>query len=352
MKKLLIYGANGYTAGLIIRFSDNYGIKPIIAGRNAEKIEAIAKEYELEYKVFDLSDLDVIENALSDIDVVLHCAGPFMYTAKNMMTACINTKTHYLDITGEITVFERGARMGEAAKEAGIMLMPGTGFDVVPTDCMAAYLKEQMPDATHLELAFGATKTGLSHGTAKTMVENLGESGAIRKEGKITRVPIAYKTRKIPFGKKELLTVTIPWGDVSTAWYTTGIPNIMTYMATSPAMHKQMKRSKYINWLLKTKWMKNALKKRIEKRPAGPDDERRDSTRSLVWGEVRNAKGETIQAKMVGPEGYTITAHMALNIARRALNDHAPKGFQTPAGAYGHELILEMEGVQRELIEL
>lgn len=348
MKKLLLYGANGYTAGLIIRFAEKYDIQPILAGRNESKIKTLAEEHKLDYRIFGLDETSAIQDALKDIEVVLHVAGPFIYTAKPMMEACIQTKTHYLDITGEIEVFEMGASYDEKAKAAGIMLMPGTGFDVVPTDCMAAYLKQKMPDATHLELAFGATKTGISHGTAKTMVENLGGKGLIRKDGKITAVSVAHKTRRIPFSAGEIFAISIPWGDVSTAYYTTGIPNIITYMAGGEAMYKQMKKVRYLGWLLNRRWLKNALKKRIDQRPAGPDDERRATTHCLVWGEVRNDKGATKAARMIGPEGYTLTAHLSLIIAKKVLSGNAPVGFQTPAGAYGADLVLELEGTNRE----
>ena len=54
---------------------------------------------------------------------------------------------------------------------------------------------------------------------------------------------------------------------------------------------------------------------------------------------------------MQGPEGYTITALAALNIAQKILDGNFKTGFQTPAKAYGADLVLEIEGVQRQDIE-
>ena len=131
--------------------------------------------------------------------MVLHCAGPFSRTARPMVEACLRNKKHYTDITGEIAVFEACAALDKKAQEAGIMLMPGVGFDVVPTDCLAKHLKGRLPTATRLSLAFYGVGR-LSHGTQATMIMNIGKGGAIRRDGKITGVPAAWKTREIDFG--------------------------------------------------------------------------------------------------------------------------------------------------------
>ncbi len=344
----LLYGANGYTGDLIARLAGTYGLSPILAGRSEHKIRPLAEELGYDYRIFDLSDSTAMDKALGEVPVVLHAAGPFERTARPMMEGCFRTGTHYLDITGEITVFEMGRRLDKKAKEAGILLMPGTGFDVVPTDCMALHLKEQLPDATELKLAFSALGGGVSHGTATTMAENLGESGAVRKDGKIIRVPTGHKTRWVPFQEKERFCMTIPWGDVSTAYYTTGIPNIETYMGIAPSSYKYVKLQRYFGWLLRSSLVRNFVKSRIDKRPAGPSEEQRKNSKSLVWGMVRNEGGEERQARFSGPEGYTLTAHMSLIITKRVIEGQAPAGFQTPAAAYGADLIMELEGTQRQ----
>ena len=121
------------------------------------------------------------------------------------------------------------------------MLMPGVGFDVVPTDCMAKYLKDRLPDATNLELAFASIGGKFSHGTAMTMAEGLGEGGAARVNGKITKEPLGKKGMWVDFGLKKLFVMSIPWGDVSTAFFTTGIPNIQTYTGASEKTFKLLK---------------------------------------------------------------------------------------------------------------
>jgi short subunit dehydrogenase-like uncharacterized protein len=265
-----------------------------------------------------------------------------------MMEACLRTGTHYLDITGEIAVFEMGYHFDSKAKEAGVMLMPGAGFDVVPTDCLALYLKNLLPDATHLRLAFGTSGGGVSHGTAMTMAENLGEKGAVRQDGKIVRVPLGHKTLRFPADGKSFFAMTIPWGDVSTAYHTTGIPNIEVYMSVAPSAWKWVKWSHYFNWLLRTEFVKNLARHKIWKRPAGPSDAKRADGRSYLWGEVRNEKGQTRQATLTTPEGYTLTAMTSLLILKKVLSSNFKSGFQTPAGAYGEGLILEAGSTERQ----
>ena len=350
MQQFLLYGATGYTAGLIIRFAQQYDLQPIIAGRDEAKISKIVNEHHLSYRVFGLADIDEIVKNIKDVKVVLHCAGPFMFTAKPMMEACLKAGVHYLDITGEISVFEMAARYDEKAKAANILMMPGVGFDVVPTDCMATFLKSKMPDATHLELAFAGLGGGLSHGTALTMVEGLGQGGAVRENGKIIRKPLGHKAKVIPFAEKPMFCMTIPWGDVSTSFHSTGIPNIEVYSATNPKGYKWIRMQKYFNCFLKLEFVENIARKKVKAAPAGPSDSRREKSQMQVWGKVINAAGKSLEATWMGPEGYTFTAHAALLITQKVLNGNYKIGFQTPSRLYGQDLSMEISGTSRNII--
>jgi short subunit dehydrogenase-like uncharacterized protein len=343
---ILIYGANGYTAELITRLALEEGATPTLAGRNESKVKAMAEELRFTYRVFGLDDPAEVDEGLADISVVLHCAGPFSRTAQAMAEACIRTKTHYLDITGEIAVFEAMAALGSRAKTAGIMLMPGTGFDVVPSDCLAAHLKSRMPDAVDLELAFQAVGKP-SRGTANTMIEGLADGGMIRKDGKMTPVPSAMETRMMDLGRGEVSVMTIPWGDVSTAFYSTGIPNIKVFMAASPGLQKSAKLGRYLGWILNSGFVQAQMKKKIQSGPAGPNDLERSKGESLLWGKVTNAAGDTMESRLRTVEGYTLTALTAWEIAKRCAAGNVTPGFQTPSMAYGADFILEFEGSDR-----
>ena len=348
--KILIYGANGYTGKLIIEEAQKQNLTFEIAGRNAETIQNLADHYQIAYKVFGLSDENVVAEQIKEYKAVIHCAGPFIHTAKFMMHACILAKVHYLDITGEIPVFELGAKLGLKAKEAGMVLMSGCGFDVVPTDCMAAYLKNKLPDATHLQLGFATFGSRVSHGTALTMIENLGRTGAVRKDGKITPVPTAFKGQDIPFkADKSRFAMTIPWGDVSTAYYSTGIPNIETYMSTAPKTFKRMQwMDTYFKWLMKMDMVKNYLRKKVKKMPAGPNAKELSEGYVMIWGKAWNDENKHVEARINSPEGYKLTAMCAVEICKRVINDASLSGYLTPTLAFGQNLLTEVSGAQFE----
>lgn len=346
--KILIYGSYGYTGDLIARFAKEDAVDVVLSGRNAERLREQAERYGLEYVPADLSDPESIRAALRDANVVIHCAGPFAHTYETMARACLDTGTHYTDITGEAEVYEGLWAMDEEAKRAGIMLLPGTGFDVVPSDCLAAHLKSRCPEATHLELAFRGRGGGISHGTAKTMAENFHRGGTIRRDGKLENVPTAWKTRMIDFGDgRPAHCMSIPWGDVVTAYRSTGIPNIMVYTGVPQRPARMLKLARPLLPLLAMGPIQNMIKKRIEAAPAGPDDDARATAYNELWGEAKAADGQTAVSRLRTPEGYTLTARMALSVAQKIRDGQHTPGFQTPATAYGKDLILELAGTER-----
>jgi short subunit dehydrogenase-like uncharacterized protein len=339
MRNLLIYGANGYTGQLICEVAAKQGLQPILAGRNEQSVSAMAQSFGWAYRIFPLDTVEGIKANLLGIDVVLHCAGPFRFTAKNMLQACLDAGVHYLDITGEIEVFALAESLNEKAKAKNIMLMPGTGFDVVPTDCMALMLKEKMPGATQLELAFVTLGGQISHGTAMSMVAKLGEGGACRKDGKLTKEPLGKMGRRLVVNGREMFVMSIPWGDVFTAYHTTGIGNIRAYTGVPEKAFYLMKLQVLFNPLLRAEAVRNWLRKKIDSRPAGPSPEKRAKAKSFIWGEVTNAKGEKINHSYWVNEGYTLTAATAVAIAQKVLQNDWKPGYQTPAGCYGSGFI-------------
>jgi short subunit dehydrogenase-like uncharacterized protein len=345
----LLYGSNGYTGRLIVERAVAAGLRPRLAGRSPE-VAAQAAEHGLEHRVFALGDAAALASALEGVPVVLHAAGPFAHTATPVVEACLRGKTHYLDITGELGVFEAIAARDAEARDAGVMLLPGAGFDVVPTDSLAAHLKRRLPSATRLRLAFRALGGGVSRGTATTMVENAGRGGAVRRGGRIVPVPAAWRTRTVHFGfgSRPTEVTTIPWGDVATAYHSTGIPDIEVYTRMSAGQRRALAATRNLGWLLGSAPVQRLLKGRVRARPAGPSPEAREKGVSLVWGEVEDAEGNRASARMRTPEGYTLTAMTAVAAVQRVLGGDAPAGFRTPSLAWGPDWILELEGVERE----
>lgn len=334
----MIYGANGYTGELIAREAVRRDQRPILAGRSLEKIQPLANELGLEARAFTLNDTHHAAGQIQGCHLLLNCAGPFSATAEPMINACLQAKAHYLDITGEIAVFELAQSLNKQAERAGIVVCPGVGFDVIPTDCVAAALKQAMPDATHLTLGFD-TRSGFSPGTAKTSVEGMAQGGKVRRNGVITSVPLAYKVRRIDFGDGEKTAMTIPWGDVSTAYHTTGIANIEVFLPGSPALIAGAKRANYIRPLLGIRWVQNLIKARIGKSVKGPDENKRASMPTYVWGEVSNARGERKTARIRTANGYSLTITGSLTVVDYLLTNQPAAGTYTPAGLLGPELV-------------
>ena len=340
----IIYGANGYTGKLMAEEAVRRGLQPILAGRDAAAVTALANELGLNSKVFPLDDIAGIRDAIHATRLVLHCAGPFAVTAEPMIEACLAEGVHYLDITGEISVFEHAHSRDQEARRADVVLLPGVGFDIVPTDCLASSLVEALPAATQLRLAFEMTG-GPSRGTAKTGIEGLGSGGWVRRDGKLKQVPMAWKTRKIPFAHGERLGVTIPWGDVYTAFISTGIPDIEVYISLPPPLIAWLRRLRWLQPLLGLAPLQALLKSRVDSKPVGPSEQVRKDSYGELWGEVRSADGRTLSATMTTPNGYDVTVSAALGIVEYLLENAVEGGYYTPSLLMGSGYAATLPGV-------
>lgn len=349
----MIYGANGYTGRLAARVAKERGFTPILAGRRAEEVEPLARELGFESRIFDLADPAVVARNLDGVAAVLHCAGPFSATSRPMLAGCLRARTHYLDITGEISVFEDIHSRTDEFKRAGIVVIPGVGFDVVPTDCLAAMLKRELPSATHLKLAFKSRHGKLSPGTSKTMVEGLPGGGRVRRDGRIVKVPAAYKIETIPFTEGLSATaVTIPWGDVSTAFHSTGIPNIEVFLGASDQQIKQMNMPGVVRWLIGLKPVQAIIKARIAKRVKGPTDEQRAQDETYLYGEAWDDGDGRVALRMRTREGYTLTAESGVTATIKVMTSGLAPGAYTPSKAFGAEYVLELEGTTLSRVAL
>ncbi|MBI5823517.1 MAG: saccharopine dehydrogenase NADP-binding domain-containing protein [Chloroflexi bacterium] len=348
MKKILVYGSYGYTGQLIVERAVKEGLSLILAGRDENQLRAQAKKYNLEYHSFSLDETAALDSALQEVDAVLHCAGPFVLTFRQMAEACIRNKKHYVDISGEIEGFEALAAMDEDAKRAGVMLLPGGGFDVVPSDCLIAYTAGKLSSATNLNLYIKGIGSGVSRGTARSGIENSHRQGRIRRDGKIVSVPNLWGVKDIDFGRGPSRLVSMGWGDVSTAYHSTGIPNVTVYMNFPKAMIQLMRLTRVAGSLLYTRAARNFIKWLIGIFFAkGPSRKQNEMGFSLIIAEVSDGT-KNVRAKLRTPEAYYLTALTSVEIMKRILSDDYKTGFQTPSKVYGADFILQFDGVQRE----
>jgi len=348
MKNFLVYGSYGYTGNLIVEQTVKEGLRPLLAGRDEKLLRAQAEKFGLEYRAFSIDNTAALDSALLEVDAVLHCAGPFVLTFRQMAEACIRTKRHYVDISGEIEGFEALAAMDEEAKRAGIMLLPGGGFDVVPSDCLIAHVAGKLAGATHLELYIKSIGSGVSRGTARSGIENSHRAGRIRRDGKIVSVPNVWDSKQVDFGRGSTRVISVGWGDVSTAYHSTGIPNVTVYMGFPAAMVNMMRLTRFVGPVLYTRTARDFMKWIIGKFLApGPSRKQNENGFSLMIAEVSDGK-QTVRAKLRTPEGYYLTALTAVEIIKHILSSDYKTGFQTPSKVYGADFILDFVGVTRE----
>lgn len=333
----MIYGASGYTGKLMAVQAVAEGKRVVLAGRNADSVRPLAEKLGVPWRAFPL-EKGKIDAGLKGMKLVLHCAGPFSQTSGPMVEACLNAGVHYLDITGEIEVFETIHRLANRAVEAKCVLLPGVGFDVVPSDCLAALLSAKVPGATDLELAF-ASHGAASPGTLKTAVEGFPEGGRIRRNGKIVRVPAAHETKQIRFSHRELSATSIPWGDVSTAFYSTGIGNITVYSAMPPKFATAMRRFRAVAPLIGFKPVQAFLKTMIEKKVKGPTEAQRLRGKMYLWGRATAPDGRMAEATLDVPEGYRFTVMSSLACVEKVLAGTPAPGVWTPSKAFGASFV-------------
>ncbi len=346
-KRILIYGANGYTGRLVADVAKARGLNPILGGRNRESVSAMAVELGLEHRVFSLDAPKAVDAGLAGVGVAIHCAGPFSRTALPMAEACLRAGTHYIDVTGEVEVFEALAARSEEAEAAGVMWMPGVGFDVVPSDCLAAHVAARCPDATTLRLAILGVGASMSHGTATTMVENLPKGTLVRDNGALVTRRAGTVSRAFDFGEGPRPAMAVPWGDLSTAWHSTGIPNIETYFAMPRRVIRAARVAGFFPWLLGSRPVQRLLKRRIDARPAGPNAEQRAAAHTILVIEAERPSGPPVRARLVTPNGYSLTADASVDIATRVLGGQWKPGFQTPSRIFGADYVLTLDGTSR-----
>lgn len=337
----LLYGANGFTGRWIAEEAVRRGHRAVLAGRNRQRIEELAGQLHCPARAFDLKEPARIAAQLTGTRAVLNCAGPFSRTAAPLIEACLAAGVHYLDITGEIDVIAAAAERHGDAVRAGVAVIPAVGFDVVPSDCLAAMLHRRLPDATRLELAFAGTGA-ISPGTAQTMLENLPRGGRVRIDGRIVPVPAAWKTKTVPFREGPRSTVTIPWGDVASAYLSTGVPNIEVYMAMPEVQIRWLRRFRPLLPLLRLPLPESLVRGVLRRFMLGPTSRPAGELRGSFWVQMANDRGETVQATLTTPGGYQLTVQTALASLERVLGGQVTPGFATPSRAFGDDFILSI----------
>lgn len=347
MSSVLVYGSYGFVGSLVAEEAIDRGLEVVLAGRDREELTAQVDDLERPGRRFDLEEPDVVTEAVdgAGADCVLNCAGPFSNTADPFVEACIRTGTDYVDITGEIPVIEGIAARDEAAREAGVTLLPAAAFSAVAMDCLAAHLTDRLPEADALALGVHSLRPP-SIGTVRTVLEGAEDGGAVYRNGRLETVPAAWKTRRIDFGRGERPAVTVPMGDVSTAHYTTGVETVSVYAMVPQPARLALRSHRYVAPVVASTPVREGLKRLAGVVREGPASWSRTRGSASLWGEARDESGgERVVSRLQTPDPYVLTPDAAVAAAERVLDDETDPGYRTPAGAFGADFVLDLEGV-------
>ena len=343
--RFLLYGAYGYTGRLAAELAAAKKLDVVLAGRNKEALARLGGRLSLPTRAVGLNEAEQLSEALEDISSVVHMAGPFARTSAPMLNACLATQTNYIDITGEIEVFETIWSRQQEIQRAGITALPGAGFDVVPTDCLAAYMAGKLERPASLVIALRGLESA-SQGTLRTAIRQISKPVLCRRAGAI--VPLDDRSpRWIDFGSGDEACVPVSWGDVATAFYSTRVGNITVYFRRTKLLRSADILGRLLGPLFRSRVGQNGLATIIRGFPEGPSRAERHRRRSTIWAEAIDFSGRSSKASLSTPDAYDFAANSALEISSRISSLPAPLGLVTPSQAFGADFVLSLPGCSR-----
>jgi short subunit dehydrogenase-like uncharacterized protein len=343
--RFLLYGAYGYTGRLAAELAAAKKLNVVLAGRNEDALTGLGNRLGLPTRVVGLDDARQLPEALDDIACVVHMAGPFATTSAAMLNACVATHTNYIDITGEIEVFEAIWSRREEIQRAGITAVPGAGFDVVPTDCLAAYVARKLERPASLVIALRGLESA-SQGSLRTAIRQVSKPVLCRRAGAIVALD-DRSPRRIDFGFGDEPCVPISWGDVATAFHSTGVGDITVYFRLTKLFRSADILGKLFGPALQSRIGQRGLAAIVRSLPEGPSQAERSGHRSMIWAEAIDGSGRSSRASLSTPDPYDFTANSALEVASRISSLPAALGLVTPSQAFGADFVLSLPGCSR-----
>jgi short subunit dehydrogenase-like uncharacterized protein len=346
-RRILIYGATGYTGRLIAEHARYIQGPPVIAGRSAHRVQALAAELGLEGRVIAFDQPKALDDTISDVGVLINAASPFAKTAPALIESCLRTGTHYVDVTGELDVFQHAFRYDKLASKRGIMIMPGVGLGIVASDCLAMHVAAGIPNAKYLRIGL-LPPVSLSQGTIRSAFGLSMSQVSIRRNGRIISVPAGRLHHDFDYGEGKRASMAVSWADVFTAYYSTGIRNIEAYFeagfASRMVYHLGSAVADALRQAPVERWLGAAARTLFQ----SPSEQLRKKDRCVIVAEAEDSWRRRSCARLETPDGYSFTAQSATMVAERIRRGDFLPGFQTPGKVYGPGFVLGMEGTSRE----
>lgn len=343
----LIYGAYGYTGRLLLAEAVRRGEAPIVGGRDAGKVAALAAEHGLPQRVFGVDDPAAVQEGVQGVALVLNAAGPMVATAGPLAEACLTAGAHYIDVTAETTALQAVHALGERARAAGVVLLPAAAYDVVPSDSLAAHVVAQLPQARQLDIGIWSLPQP-SRGTLRTVADMLRRGGLRRRNGRLEPYRVGRGVRRLAFPAGRRWALPVPWGDLITAYHSTGVPDITVYLALKPSdFALALAIGPVGRWLFRLAPAVRAFERTLSRGVAGPPLAVREAGRGWFWAAATGADGQRCEAWLETAEGYRFTSWAAVEIAQRVMGGAVPPGAWTPAQAFGPDFVLSVPGSRR-----
>ena len=350
MRRVLVYGASGYSGELVARHAAERGLSLLLAGRREEPLAALGRELGSPHAAFPLEDAGALDRALSGCELVLHCAGPFVHTWRPMVAACLRTGRHYVDITGEPAVFAGLEALGGRARAAGVVVLPGAGFDVVPSDTLAAHLVRRLPSAARIAIAMRGFGT-ISAGTSRTILESLAATRpSVRAGMRAVRSRGSPRSRSFRLAGEEVGAVLLPTADAPSMRRSTGVADCTYYMVAPRSVRLGLPLVAALGSVLpvlKLRPVREAVVRAMTRGTAGPSARERARGHVDLVGEAEDSLGARVSSRLRVPHAYVLTALAAVEIAERLLAAAPAPGFHTPSTAFGPDLLMALPGVAR-----
>jgi short subunit dehydrogenase-like uncharacterized protein len=338
----MVYGAYGVTGRRIVEEALRRGHRPVLAGRDAERLQPMARSLGLDAVAVSLDDANGLHAALSGVGLVVHAVGPYSETGAPMLQACLATRTPYVDIAAELGHLKSVEALGDRAREAGVPLLTGAGFGVTYGDCLARHVVDRLPDAAHLQLSIAADNVTTSPAVRRTILAVLARGGGAIEGGQWVRRPLAHQLWTVTDERQTLEFAAAPLGELQAAFMSTGVADIVV---GRPMSHKAARGIRLLTPLVGGALGLPPLRRALERRGGGESvmaSEPVNGWRSLIWAEARNARGDRARARIETGEGYAATA--VSNV--EALLARKLAGAFTPASAFGAAHVLTIPGVR------
>ncbi|MDB3922998.1 saccharopine dehydrogenase NADP-binding domain-containing protein [Luminiphilus sp.] len=329
-KTFLFLGAQGYSGQLIYD-----GIK----GRSNIVAPTLSRGQPLAEQLVGYAPL------LKPGDLVLNCLGPFQSSYLSVIEFCLAHGLHYFDINAQWQVFEAIRQLGPQAERAQCMLLPGIGFDVVASDCLIGHVGRRCSDISRLQIGISGLEL-ISRGSAKTLTELIGEPLRIRRRGRIVAEPRILESQ-FDFGAGERRALGVSWGDISTAWHSSAVPNIEVFFEATPALAGAVFANRTFGWLASDSRISQAAQGLVKRLPAGPGEDVRTQKSATVVVRAVTHSGQQVESRLNTREAYSFTADAAAAVLEHFAHHAALPGFQTPFTALGADFVLGLPECQR-----